>query len=203
MLGAALRQCSIVDRPRRGEAAWAFQPARETPMIFMSFCRACLYWCGRVAALRHHRPAHLQHARRPAVAEDFDRERASRPDLRASTTARGGDVVDRHQQIGGELHFRAVAELADVVMAARKAVQDRNCFLEGGIFFFFLHHQISGARLRAGAAQGTVEQRDAGLGEPLARRRLGRDRQGAGFNDDPAFVFFAANFPCNPGKRLR
>jgi len=102
--------------------------------------------------------------------------------------------VDRDQQVGGIFHFRAVAELADEVVAAREAVQDWNGPVESGALAAAIDDQVLDPRLGAGAAQRAVEQRGAGGGKPLARRFLDRDRQGTGFDDDQVSMFFSCNF---------
>ena len=73
---------------------------------------------------------------------------------------------------------------ADEVVAAREAFQDGNRLLESAPVAASVDDQILDARLRAGAAQGAVEQRDARDRKTLARRFLDRDRQRAGFDDD-------------------
>jgi len=98
--------------------------------------------------------------------------------------------VDRHQQVGGEFHLRAVAEFADVVVAARKAPKDRRGPLESGLVAAAVDDQVLDPCLRAGAAERAVEKRDAGGRQAPARSLLDRDRQGTGFNDDQVFTFF-------------
>src|SRR5258708_75645 len=139
-----------------------------------------------VAAGDHLRAAHLEHARcAGAVAGDAVDGLGIEPGLHAEhERLRGRHVVDRHQQVGDELHLAAVAELAQVVMRARETFQDRNDFLEGLLIAACVDHQIPRPRLRTGARERAVEQ---GLSHHVPRFQLVLDRQGAGFDNNSAF----------------
>jgi hypothetical protein len=133
-----------------------------------------------VAALDHHRAAHLEHARRAAAAADDLVDRLGRePRLHAEhERLGGGDVVDRDQEIGPELEARAVAERPGVVAGAGEAVEDAAAALERALVAAGVNHDLLSHRLGAGAAERRIKHHDPDPLQGAPGRLLALERQG-------------------------
>ena len=143
------------------------------------------------ATIDHRRAAHLKHARAArAIGNHLDDSGGIKAGTLTHQNRLGSrDVVNRHQQIGHQLHPHAVAKTTDVVAYAREAIKHlRECFDRAGIAAG-VDREITGNRLRTGARKRAIEQDDAVLRKPVARAFLGGDGQGADFGGDQAFRF--------------
>ncbi len=136
--------------------------------------------------LGHHGGAQLEDARcRGPGADQLDDPVRIEAGLEAEHEGFGrGDIVDRDQEIGDELHAAAVAEGAEVVVLAREIGEEGPERRDSPGIAARIDDEVLDGGLRAGAAQGAVQRDVPGLAENPFHPELVVERERAGLDDD-------------------
>jgi hypothetical protein len=140
-----------------------------------------------IDAFDHHRRPHLKHPRTAGAGTDHvDHDLRIEPGaLRQGHRLGGGDVVNRDQMVGDELHAAAVAERAEIgalfgkIGEQPRAPRNRSAVAAG------IDHEITLPCLRAGTAQRTVERNVTCFRQDIFEAKLVGDGKRAEFDHDP------------------